>query len=315
MRASTTSGPTMGEQPRWPRGTPVAPSGRGPGGGRFRSSGTTAGGPIVGVGGPGVPLSARDWVARLSSRLGRRERVWGLMSHEQVASYLDRDDFTVIGTAGGAYGDVQFRQYGDGQIMAYKRSRRGDETEARTEAEVSILAHALGAPVAAAVPDPADPTSVLMEYVPTVETPGGWDDLADLYEQSLQTRPGQLLGLLDLIVGNADRHRANVRFRPDGVVVGIDSGLAFQSIRYRGQPESATPYAVAANAHYAKALLRQDFHDPPRQVVFSREAIREARRRLEAVKGQIRPEIWEGVEATLETLIWLSSETGGESLD
>ena len=37
-------------QTRWPRGTPVAPSGRGPGGGRFRAGGT-------------------DWAARLSRQI------------------------------------------------------------------------------------------------------------------------------------------------------------------------------------------------------------------------------------------------------
>lgn len=52
----------MADQPRWPRGTPVAPSGRGPGGGRFRST-------------AGVTLASSPpverWAAELASRVTR----------------------------------------------------------------------------------------------------------------------------------------------------------------------------------------------------------------------------------------------------
>lgn len=49
----------MSDQPRWPRGTPVGPSGRGPGGGRFRDDGK-----------PNAPRP--DWAGQVSARLTER---------------------------------------------------------------------------------------------------------------------------------------------------------------------------------------------------------------------------------------------------
>jgi len=62
------------DQDRWPKGTPVGPGGKGPGGGRFRDAGPSA----PGVGG--------DWADRISSSIGGDADNEALLDWETKAS-------------------------------------------------------------------------------------------------------------------------------------------------------------------------------------------------------------------------------------
>lgn len=365
MREPTT------RQPRWPRGTPVAPSGRGPGGGRFRGVGAPTvmtwqelraamkagqlfevntrgddwgivrmvdetgdmrywddrgnGGNLtrdayrvrpLDFGPAAEDRTTPDWAQRISARLAGGHRFTrGLMSHEQVASYADRTDFEEIGSAGGTYGRVTFRRYSDGTVLAHKVLFLREESEADNEVEASLIARALGVPMPAVVRDPTDRrgVSLLMEYIPEPDwaAEGLFRNRAE--GESFDHDTGRLLGLLDVIIGNGDRHGRNVRLAPDGTVVGIDNGLAFGPARYNGMPESTTPLILAASSWYGGKLFRLEQssgHSLDRRHVqwyFSREAIEEARRRIETVRDQIRPHVWAGIDATLDLLYDMSS--------
>lgn len=273
-------------------------------------------GTVPGSGYESVP----DWAERISQQTDRRRHfVRRMMTHAEVASYLGRDDYQVTGRANGAFGEVEFRQYPNGQKLVYKKIYAGDlEEEIRNEVQASLIARALGAPVPAVVRDPDDPDGLLMEYIDepvryrTDFWRGGTDRAAAKLDAQ-DTPSGRMLGLLDLLIGNRDRHDQNMLFQEDGGVVGVDHGRSFQAAWFRGAPETLSPGEFGATAHFARALVGID-NGRWVQRYFSKAAILEARRRIEAIKDELDPDVWAGVNATLDVLYHMSPETGA-SLD
>lgn len=388
---------THHDEPRWPAGTPIAPSGRGPGGGRWRAGPGGAFGAAVGMAAGrldealqagrrfqvrgvygdwldavrfedsgdgsrhllvrsergytdemhretylareklGDGPSTRDWAQEVSAQLAPHPHTWGLMTHQQVESYLDRTDYTVTGTAGGAYGQVEFRQYSDGTRLAYKEihgGHDGDE-EIQKETEVSLIARALGAPVPAVVPDPHNQRGMLMQYIPDAYADSPTDDFgtyltaehaAEAHNAAaMLTPPGRLLGLLDALTGNRDRSRQNVRLQEGGGVVGIDNGRVYLRTRFTDPEswdgiidESAAMDQLTLN-NYAGKLFGRDLSgpldaqgSPPLvQHYFSPEAIREARQRLTPIWDQLRPNTQRGLQIGFDILDRISTGTHG----
>lgn len=301
-------------EPRWPADTPDAP--RGPGPGRWRD------GP---GGGESKAAHIAAWVARISARLGGGHHQ-GLMSHGQVASYLGRTDYEVTGRAGGQYGSVEFRRYSDGRMLAHKRHDLGlhdpSETNPEQEAEIeaSLVGRALGARVPAVVRDPAEPNqSILMDYLP--------DDMPTTDDGSLLARrralrgadtpESHLLGLMDAVIDNHDRHVHNVRMH-EGTMAGIDHGGAFRGPGWRGSTHDITTFKMASSgSRLASKLFEVQMHRGQSRIAqahYSKAAIQEARRRIEAVKDELRPETWAGVDRAL-SVIEDASGSRGASLD
>lgn len=392
--------PTTNHEPRWPAGTPIAPSGRGPGGGRWRAGtfgaavGMAAGrldealqagrrfqvrnvfGDWVDAvrfedGGDGsrhllvrderrhtdemrrdtylareklgdAPATT-DWAREVSSRMAPHQHTAGLMTHDQVASYLGRTDYTVTGAAGGAYGDVDFRQYSDGTKLAYKRIQPGrdTDTEVQNEVEASLIGRALGAPMPAVVPDPRDQRGMLMQYIDDdfgevslgefegrgLGDFGAWMRAHEAGEKaftkSMKTTDGRLLGLLDLLIGNRDRSRQNVRLQAGGGVIGVDNGRALTVQSRFTAPDTwdgvidhvAVMDQLPTN-NYAGALIRSARPSRSEDLIqhwFSPAAIEEARRRLDPIWDELRPNTRRGLEIGFDILRQIS--TGTHSLD
>lgn len=305
----------MSDQPRWPRGTPVGPDGHGPGGGRYRMSSGEAGATLAALAQYRQQLPSHrrsDWARAISARLDQPHRhTRGLMSHEQVASYVDREDYRITGTTSGGMGEVQFRTYSDGTRLVYKKLDSGNQSEADAEVETSVVARALGAPTPAVVQAPTQwGKAVLMEYVEDDAASMGVAARWNMVDRMIGSDPGPLIGLLDLIVGNHDRHPGNVIVTPDGMV-GIDHGMAFRAIRYGGpMPSGAATFAGLRQSasRFAHPLFSGNGFG-----WFSREAIQEARRRLAGLEHQIDPDHWQGIQDTLDVLE--ANSTGAHPLD
>lgn len=303
------------DQPRWPRGAPDDEHGHGQGG---------------------------RWASALSAAMGAAggaaQMLHGLMTHDRVAGYLGRTDYEVFGHAGGANGQVEFRRYLDGTRLAYKTLSdfARNDSEAKAEVESSLIGHAIGAPVAAAVHDPQYPrTGILMQYIDDAVgddegarntaynnllgyTGGGYRPLGAKPDGPTDPRAA-MLGLLDTLIGNSDRHHANLRHSQTGVV-GIDHGGALRAGRYQGGTVQ-TMY-LSHGGLTESVLGYRDSGDPGtaswaaelQQTYYSRGALREARRRIEPLRGHLRPGIYDGVLRTIDKLIEITPETGGRDL-
>lgn len=72
--------------------------------------------------------------------------------------------------------------------------------------------------------------------------------------------------------------------------------------------------AVAAGRAFEVSDLvggwRPVYHIEGQDIYYSREAIQDARRRIERIKSELDPEIWAGVDAALTVLRDISGETG-----
>lgn len=303
----------MTDQPRWPAGTPVGPSGRGPGGGRFRDD------------------DGPDWAEKLFGEAPPGNRFTrGLMSHDQVAAYIGRTDYHAFGRAGGGMGEVEFREYSDGRRIAVKSVYSENPDEIDSEVDASLVARALGIPVPAVVRDPDRPDTVLMEYLEPRST-----DPVDQETVDREFDASRLLGLLDVVIGNSDRHPANVVWTRDGPV-GIDHGLAFTKAWHLSPQQRAalrlggvvpTLDGLTASSVFGRMLFeweeRYEETDPPGalrrvvsepvQRVFSGEAIREARRRIEPLQDRVQPHHFSGMTQVLDVLEQMS--VGGQMLD
>nr|WP_221374386.1 hypothetical protein [Actinoplanes polyasparticus] len=172
----------------------------------------------------GSPLSTEQIAALPDSPLGR-----GLASGIVSAKLL----------SGGAVGDVRLVTFGDGSQAVQKLAQRtfaGVSVKDLTDAEdlAGRLGRAIGAPVPEVVR--TNPAEVFMEYIPNarpgesalsrfgygVARGGAWEGFLD-------SDDGRKLGVLDLIIGNGDRHTENWLVREDGTIAGIDHGLSWRS--------------------------------------------------------------------------------------
>lgn len=157
-------------------------------------------------------------------------------------------------------------------------TKYGGRVDHSHEVRVSAIGRAIGAPVPVVIHDEDNPRSIHMPFVHG-ETPFqvairelserdgveyGYNDpqvwtRGDLVEQRLMGNPGALhLGLLDMLVGNRDRHPGNAIITPDGTVVGIDhssSDLGSGSINL----SQSSPYA---RLWFENGYLRTDILHP-----------------------------------------------------
>lgn len=268
----------MSDQPRWPAGTPVAPSGRGPGGGRYRS-----------VGRPGVG----GWVALLGARLSRGwandeasrlelERIASddvplVMVDEDSDEELTEPGYPTIDIAGGA-GLVLRVDLPDGRSVVLKDygSGGGAEVEdqeaegawsavlARAEVVAAKVAQAVGALVPPVVRSPDNKSAVWMGYV---DGRLGWhsrvldDDDDDGGLSYLDPYDGAAgsdawrLGLLDLLIANNDRHGGNWLWTEQGRIFGIDHGNA-DALIGGGLPPPAGSASMVHDSPFADLYFR-----------------------------------------------------------
>lgn len=261
----------MTDQPRWPAGTPVAPSGRGPGGGRFRD-----------VGRPGTG----GWVQVLSDRLSRGwandER--GLAELAALAQqYSDADPDVPPGweyeeLLGGETAHTTRYDLPDGRSVIRKQfhfeemdpSDFDDEDQdleppghARAEYVASRVAAVIGALVPPVVQSPYDPGTIWMGYIDGAAGvswgPWGGKDFATLDTYEGAGADAWRLGLLDLLIANSDRHAENWRFTPEAGekrIFGIDHGEA-EALTWGGlmPPERLTLAGDPDDGHSVFAAL------------------------------------------------------------
>lgn len=132
----------------------------------------------------------------------------------------------------GIAGDTRLRVYDDGTKTVWKRSREFRDTGAKHQADAEelapLVARALGLPAPAV--HRMDDATVSMQFVDDAKVYSEWDepdpDLPD-------TDEGRMLGLLDLLLSNPDRHRGNMMIRnSDGGIVPIDHGLAWHDLAH-----------------------------------------------------------------------------------
>jgi 8-oxo-dGTP pyrophosphatase MutT (NUDIX family) len=145
--------------------------------------------------------------------------------HEAVA------DVTAIAPrkrlTGGLSSDVHLVTLPDGRQVVHKRGNEDDPDLVRRQADAEVLAavvaEAVGTRVAQVVRDPQDPNAVYMEYVdgPRPGRQAGIGISLELNEHPDAVR----IGLLDALIGNADRQA----IMSDGRPVGIDHEQAWVS--------------------------------------------------------------------------------------
>jgi hypothetical protein len=135
----------------------------------------------------------------------------------------------------------------DGQ-RAVRKIYAGDEAfKVDNEVDGSLIGQAIGAPVPTAIRHEGDPRlddrSVWMEFVPAERVPGV-SGLARRFHIDLEARHSDdayLLGLLDVLISNGDRHPGNWLRAPGERVVGIDHGEAFGEQHETGRDGDAKP--------------------------------------------------------------------------
>lgn len=155
-----------------------------------------------------------------------------------------------------ASGVAQAQQMRGGQIAATRVLVMNDGTRlvhkkhagverGRAEYLTSLVGEAVGAPVPAVVMDPDDDEAVYMGHVddasPFVAWSGSTDDRRAIYNSP----DAVLLGLVDTIIMNPDRHGGNWMVTDDGNrPVGIDHGEAFVQQPLRATTVDGQPYIL-----------------------------------------------------------------------
>src|SRR5262245_25744724 len=152
-----------------------------------------------GVGRAPVPAASGPWI-RYHSDIGE---IGDLVRRVEEGHIQDERGF-----AHGAIGDTRLRRYSDGARVVYKRAARdfpGKSVKHQTDAEQlgAELARALG------IDSPriyrTSDTEVHMDFVDDAKvaaeaSPGELQD-------AVESREGRLIGVLDLMIGNIDRHQ------------------------------------------------------------------------------------------------------------
>ncbi|MEU0564736.1 hypothetical protein ABZ297_04950 [Nonomuraea sp. NPDC005983] len=124
----------------------------------------------------------------------------------------------------------------DGRPLAVKKvMHSGAQRLARLEAVVSQVGRAIEANVAHVILDPYKRGAVIGEYIEGSSAM----EIAHALPGYRTRRDAILIGLLDILTGNVDRHAGNLLVTDDGRLFGIDHARAYNSegLRiYRGQP-------------------------------------------------------------------------------
>lgn len=196
------------------------------------------------------PLPAEVAAALPDSPLGR-----GLKSGYATSQVL----------AGGNVGDVRLAVFNNGSRAVQKVARRAFARRTPTDlADSEELGGLLGRAIGAPVPEVArtGDAEVFMEYVPDAKSGAAALARRDAkLSPFVNSRGGRLLGVLDLIADNSDRHDGNWLVRPDGTIAGIDHGLLWSSRRVDVADIKSTPPVDRAGSLGNVSPFVKPFHD------------------------------------------------------
>jgi len=125
--------------------------------------------------------------------------------------------------AGGAVAGTRVHDFEmpDGSVrqVVRKQYRVESDREVAAEVAVGLIGLAIGAPVPAIARDPDDPQGLYMELL------AGQPPFREPSPREAGTVAGRLIGLLDLLSSNKDRHGGNWLLLDDFSVAGIDHGI------------------------------------------------------------------------------------------
>ena len=220
------------DQPRWPKGTPVGPDNKGPGGGRFRDDGPE-----------GAAEAGASWAERLIRRLSSD---WGRLDRSELRTAIDQKLEPLGELTGGNIAQVQLYAIGRGDFAVHKRAWNGTPNSrremARHEYATGLVAEAIGAPYPPVIIDPDDDTAVYMQWVRPDVTDKGLR-VMPRERDAIATDDALALGLLDLLTANGDRHTGNWIPTPTKRIVGIDGSETFyeNQVQYDEQGVAKPP--------------------------------------------------------------------------
>jgi len=155
------------------------------------------------------------WAASLAATLPHR-----FMTHAQLADYADRTDYTRAYFHGGGSSITAVRTYSDGRELLEKYHIDTDD-QADTEVAVSYIGGVVRAPVPPVVllpeTDEDGNLGTLSEYIHGKTAAQVLPEYTSIGIPEYERRTGELaaqyqddrLGLLDLLIGNTDRHAGN----------------------------------------------------------------------------------------------------------
>jgi hypothetical protein len=118
--------------------------------------------------------------------------------------------------------------------VVHKRYNLGNSSvTVAKEVLAAQIGRVLGARTPVSVVDPYDFQAMYMEFLEgetAFEHAGGdpvsgdydWESIDEVLQERVHTRDGRRLGLLDLLVGNRDRHEGNWMILDDDTIAGID---------------------------------------------------------------------------------------------
>ncbi len=186
--------------------------------------------------------------------------------------------------SGGAMGDTSKAELEDGGEAIRKSPKfvfgQNPRRQADAEQLASVLAEAIGAPTPAVYRQ--DGKTIFMGFVAGKQAAKAGEQAK---VRAVDSPEGQLLGLLDVLTGNPDRHAGNWMITPAGKPVGIDHGLAW-SIKFNRQsnPEVARRGSEimpnSANNSGPFAAFFSDGKDWKEEIQVSRKMLEEIREKM-----------------------------------
>jgi hypothetical protein len=139
----------------------------------------------------------------------------------------------------GAMGETSKVELNDGAEAIRKAHHVAFGVPPRRQADAeqlaSVLAEAIGAPTPRVYRQ--DARTIFMEFISGKVAKRETNDRRDA---AVASPEGKLIGLVDALTGNPDRHAGNWMIRPNGKPVGIDHGLAW-SIEYNKKTGDKPP--------------------------------------------------------------------------
>lgn len=193
--------------------------------------------------------------------------------------------------ADGAMGDTSKAEMEDGGEAIRKVHKHvfGQNPRRQADAEqlASVLAEVIGAPTPPVYRQ--DGRTIFMGFVTGRQAAAAGEDRR---QAAIQSPEGELLGLLDALTGNSDRHMGNWMISPAGKPIGIDHGLAWSidfNVHSNPDVEHNTKGEIMPNVSSNMGPFRDYFADDRKwlpKIVFSRKRLEEIKERMQAQRPQ-----------------------------